>query len=232
KNDAFLAFGNLTREDIEPVWFGGWNQQVAAAIAGQIDGMNNVPTSSQVREIEASPGGLCWPEMPPDDKEGWARAQKVASFLSPMRATAGAGLSEENPKDMAGYRYPLLTTYARTSADEVYALLAVMHKHFDDYKETTPASKGWAIDVGGRPPYDAPAHDGAVRFMKDDDVRQPEDQAGNEERRARLGKAQAAWDEAVASFDKWRAEQEKKGEKVSEDDAWLDYWEKYRAEHL
>lgn len=232
KNDAFLAFGNLTRDDIEPVWFGGWSQQVAAAVAGQIDGMNNVPTSAQVREIEASPGGVCWPEMPPDDKEGWARTKKVASFLSPMRATSGAGLSEENPKDMAGYRYPLLTTYARTSADEVYALLSVMHKHFDEYKDATSASKGWAIDVGGRPPYDAPAHEGTVRFLKDQGVWQPEDQAWNEERLARLEKVQAGWDEAVASFDEWRAEQAKKGEDVNADEAWPEYWEKYRAENL
>ncbi|MGY9054083.1 MAG: TAXI family TRAP transporter solute-binding subunit, partial [Alphaproteobacteria bacterium] len=91
--------------------------------------------------------------MPADDAEGWKRTQAVAGFLKPVQATAGAGLSEDNPKWLAGYRYPILTTYARTSDDEVYSLMKALHATFDGYDNTTVASKGWAMGIGGLPPY-------------------------------------------------------------------------------
>ncbi len=232
KNDAMLAFGGLTRDDVEPIWFGGWGQQLPAILAGQIDVMNNVPTSGQARQIEASPGGLCWPEMPADDTAGWKRAQAVAGFLKPIMATAGAGLSEEHPRAMAGYRYPILTTYATTPDDEVYALMEALHATFEGYKSTTAASQGWAMDIGARPPYDAPTHAGAVKFLQEIGVWQPEDQAWNEARLARATKVQAAWDDAVAAFDAWRVDQKAKGTKVNGDDAWPEYWENWRAKHL
>ena len=78
KNDAMLAFAGLTRDDVEAVWFGGWGQQLPAILAGQIDVMNNVPTSGQVRHIEASPGGLCGPRMPAAETAGWKRAPAAA----------------------------------------------------------------------------------------------------------------------------------------------------------
>lgn len=232
KNDAMLAFAGLTRDDVEAVWFGGWGQQLPAILAGQIDVMNNVPTSGQVRQIEASPGGLCWPEMPASDTEGWKRAQAVAGFLKPVNATAGAGLSEESPKELAGYRYPVLTTYAKTSDDEVYALMKALHATFDDYKSTTVASKGWAMDEGGLPPYDAPTHAGAVRFLKDIGVWQAEQQTWNDERLARAAKVQTAWDEAVAAFDDWRVEQKAAGKNVDTEEAWLAYWDEWREKNL
>ena len=232
KNDAILAFAGLTRDDVEPVWFGGWGQQLPAILAGQIDVMSNVPTSGQVRQIEASPGGLCWPEMPADDKEGWKRAQAIAGFLKPVKATAGAGLSEENPKSLAGYRYPIVTTYASTPDDEVYNLMKALHETFDDYKSTTVASAGWAMSEGGRPPYDAATHAGAVRLLKEIGVWTEEDQAWNEARLARMAKVQAEWDKAVAAFDDWRAEQKAAGKSVDADEAWLGYWEEWRTKHL
>ena len=232
KNDAMLAFAGLTRDDVEAVWFGGWSQQLPAVLAGQIDVMNNVPTSGQVRQIEASPGGLCWPEMPADDVEGWKRAQAVAGFLNPVKATAGAGLSEDNPKWLAGYRYPIMTTYASTPDEEVYNLMKALHESFDDYKSTTAASAGWAMNEGGRPPYDAATHAGAVRLLKEIGVWTEEDQAWNEARLARTAKVQEEWDKAVAEFDNWRAEQKAAGKSVDADAEWLGYWDKWRADHL
>lgn len=232
KNDAMLAFGNLTRDDIKVVWFGGYGQQFPALLSGQLDGVSSVPTSSFARQVEASPGGLCWPEMHPKDKAGWARAQAIAGFLKPVKATSGAGLSEANPKWMAGYRYPVLSTYAKTPADEVYNLMKALHKYFDDYKSTTAASKGWAMNEGGRPPYDAPTHEGAVRFLKEIGVWTAADQAWNEVRLARVEKVQGAWDNAVEEYDAWRVEQKKKGKRIKGDSAWLEFWAKYRAKHL
>lgn len=232
KSDAMLAFGGLTQADVEVVWFGGWAQQLPAVLSGQIDVMQNVPSSGQARQIEASPGGLCWPPMPADDKEGWARAQKVASFLNPIQATAGAALSPENPVPMAGYRYPMIATYASTSDDETYALTKALHLTFDMYKGATAAADGWAIDLAGHPPYDAPTHPGTIRYMKELGKWAADDQSWNDARIERMAAVQEAWDTASAEFDTWREAEIKKGNKVDEEAGWLEYWAKYRAEKL
>ena len=123
KNDAYLAFGGLTRSDIEPVWFGSYSAMKTALIANQIDAFGSVPTAANVREIEASPRGLVWPQFPPDDKEAWENVTKVVSFAAPYRGTKGAGISEENPHWLVGYRYPMISVYQEAaSVDEVYNL--------------------------------------------------------------------------------------------------------------
>src|SRR3546814_3525727 len=73
--------------------------------------------------MEASPRGIAWPEYPPDNKEGWERINRVADFFQPHHETVGAGISEADPRYLIGYRYPIITTYARQPEDEVYALI-------------------------------------------------------------------------------------------------------------
>ena len=41
----------------------------------------------------------------------------------------------------------------------------------------------------------------------------------------------AAWDDATEKFTAWRAEEEKKGNKVNPDEAWLTFWNDYRLEN-
>jgi hypothetical protein len=71
KHDAYLAFAGLTRDDIEVVWFGSYSAMKTALLANQIDGFSSVTTSANMREIEASPRGLWYAQVPPDDVEGW-----------------------------------------------------------------------------------------------------------------------------------------------------------------
>ncbi len=228
KSDAYLAFAGLSREDIEPVWFGSYSALKTAVIAGQIDCYGSVTTSANMREIEASPRGLFWPEFPPDNQEGWTRIAEVADFFQPYRETAGAGITEQNPKNLVGYRYPTVTTYARTNADEVYNLIKAMHLAFDDYRTVTASAYNWALDIAGRPPADAPYHDGAIRYLKEQGVWDANAQAWQEKRMARLQKVMAAWDEALDAFDAMRAEEEKKGNRIDADRAWEPFWSDHR----
>ena len=71
-----------------------------------------------MREIEASPRGLTWPPFPASDKEGWARMQKILDFLEPRREMVGAAIPPGGA-ELIGVRYPMITTYAKTSDDEV-----------------------------------------------------------------------------------------------------------------
>jgi TRAP transporter TAXI family solute receptor len=230
KTDAYLAFGGLTQADVVPVWFGSYNALKTAVISNQLDCFGSVTTSANAREIEASPRGLAWPEFAPENKEGWAKISKVADFFQPYRETAGAGISKEKPKDIVGYRYPMIVTYARQSDDEVYALIKGIDEVFEDFAGTTGSAQNWALNIAGKPPADAPWHDGAIRYLKEKGVWDAEAQAWQEQRLERLKKVMSAWDAATEKFNTWRGEEQKKGNKVDPDDAWPKFWNDYRIE--
>ncbi|MCB1742313.1 MAG: TAXI family TRAP transporter solute-binding subunit, partial [Gammaproteobacteria bacterium] len=230
KNDAYLTFGGLTRDDVEVVWFGSYAAMKDAVLANQLDAFGSVTTSSNMRQIEASPRGLIWPPFRPENKTGWEAMTKVISFVEPAQETKGAALSEENPVWLVGYRYPMVTTYARTSEEEVYNLIKAIDESFDLYKNTTASSSNWAVARAGRPPADAPWHDGAIRYMKEKGLWTEQDQAWHDKRLARLNQVIEAWDMANEAFDKMRAEEREKGNKIDVKEAWPAYWEKYRAE--
>src|SRR5690606_17374692 len=221
--------GGYTRDDIEVVWFGSYSVLKDAVINNQIDGFSSVTTSGNMREIEASPRGLSYLEFPPDDAEGWENIKRVADFFQPMRETRGAALSEDNPKDLIGIRYPMITTYARTSADEVYNLVKAIDSVYDDFKDATSTGVDWELSKSGRPPADAPWHDGAIRLMKERGLWRSEDQAWHEQRLERLNKVIAAWDQAQTEFNARREKGEVSGDAEA---AWLEFWEQYRTDHL
>lgn len=231
KNDAYLAFGGLTRDDVQVVWFGSYRAMKDAVLADQLDAFGSVTTSSNMRQIEASPRGLIWPPFRPENKAGWEAMHKIASFFAPKQEMSGAGIPEEGVW-LVGYRYPMITTYARTSADEVYNLIKAIDESFDLYKNTTSSSANWAIEGAGRPPADAPWHEGAIRYMKEKGLWTAEDEAWNNARLARLEKVIALWDQATDDFNTMREEKAKAGEKIDAEEAWPAWWESYRAKHL
>jgi uncharacterized protein len=220
KQDAYLAFGGLTRADVQPVWFGSYNAMKTALLNNQLDAFGSVTTSANMREIEASPRGLVWPPFPASETAGWERLRQVADFFEPYKETVGAGISPEKPVALVGYRYPIIATYANTSADEVYSLVKAIDESMDLIKNITGSSKNWAPDISGKPPADAPWHDGAIKYLKEKGIWTAEHQAWQDKRLARLKKLQAGWVDAQKTF---------KGEG---DEAWVKHWENYRVKTL
>ena len=232
KNDGYIAFGGLTRKDIKPVWFGSYRAMKDALLAGQLDAFGSVTTSSNMRQIEASQRGLIWPPFPPDNKAGWDAIKGIISFVAPVKETIGAGLSKDNPTWLVGYRYPMITTYASTSVDEVYNLVKAIDESFDLYKNTTGSSKNWALKRSIRTPADAPWHDGAIKYAKEKGIWTADDQAWHDKRLARAKAVQKAWEDATAAFDEMRVAERKKGKKINAKEAWPKYWADYRAKNL
>ena len=202
KNDAYLAFGGLTRKDIKEVWFGSYNAMKDAVIADQLDAFGTVTTSANVRQIEASPRGLIWPPFPADNKKGWEAMNKVISFAEPFKETKGAAISEQNPVALVGYRYPMITTYASTPDDEVYNLVKAIDETFDTFKSTTASSVNWEVKRSILPPADAPFHEGAIRYAKEKGYWTKEAQEWQDKRLARLAAVKEAWAKAQEDFDK------------------------------
>jgi uncharacterized protein len=223
KTDAYLAFAGLTRKDVEVVWFGSYNAMKTAVINNQLDSFSSVTTSANMREIEASPRGLVWPEFPADDKEGWQRISAVADFFEPYVETAGAGISKEKPRNLVGYRYPIMATYANTSADEVYAIVKAIDESMDLISGITGSAANWDPKISGKPPADAPWHEGAIRYLKEKGIWTAEHQAWNDQRLDRLNKLKAGWADAQAKF---------KASGKSGDEAWVEFWEDYRVKTL
>ena len=191
-----------------------------AVINNQLDSFSSVTTSANMREIEASPRGLTYPPFPPSDKAGWDRIRAVADFFEPYHETAGAGISKEKPIDLVGYRYPIIATYANTSADEVYSIVKAVDESMDLIKAITASAGNWAPNVSGKPPADAPWHEGSIRYLKEKGIWKPEHQAWQDQRMARLKKVQAGWADAQKKF------------KGQGDEAWTKFWEEYRVKTL
>jgi TRAP transporter TAXI family solute receptor len=220
KTDAYLAFGGLTRKDIQVVWFGSYGALKTAVINNQIDGYGSVTTSANMREIEASPRGLVWPPAPAADKEGWARISAVADFFSPYKETVGAAISKEKPVELVGYRYPILSCYANTNADEVYAMTKAVDESMDLIRTITGSAGNWAPEISGKPPADAPWHEGSIRYLKEKGIWTAESQAWNDQRLDRLRRVTAGWEEARKSF------------KGGDDQAWMAHWEDHRVNKM
>jgi hypothetical protein len=220
KTDAYLAFGGLARADVQVVWFGGYNVMKTAVINNQLDAFASVTTSANMREIEASPRGLTYPPFPPSNAEGWERIRRVADFFEPYRETAGAGISPDRPVDLIGFRYPMIATYANTGADEVHALARAVDESMDLIRGITGSAGNWAPERSGKPPADAPWHEGAVRYLREKGVWTDEHQAWQDRRLARLRRIQEGWAEAQKSFS------------GRGDEAWAAHWEKYRVDTL
>jgi TRAP transporter TAXI family solute receptor len=232
KNEGYLAFGGLTIKDVVPVWFGSYSAMKDAVLANQLDAFGSVTTSSNVRQIEASPRGLTWPQFEPDNKKGWEAMQNIISFVAPRKETIGAALSAEKPAWLVGYRYPMITTYASTSVDEVYNLVKAIDESYELFKDTTGSSKNWSVKDSILPPADAPWHDGAIKYAKEKGYWTDEAQAWHDKRLARLKRVQDLWEKTVVAFDEMRVAEAKKGNKVNAKEAWPEYWEKARAEGL
>lgn len=220
KTDAYLAFGGLTRADVEVVWFGSYNAMKTAVINNQLDSFSSVTTSANMREIAASPRGLTYPPFPPGDTAGWERIRRVADFFEPYRETAGAGITPERPIDLVGYRYPILATYANANADEVYALTKAIDEAMEDISKITSSAANWNPIKSGKPPADAPWHDGAIRYLREKGIWTAESQAWQDQRLARMRRVQAGWAAAQRSFT------------GQGDEAWGQHWEKYRTDTL
>jgi TRAP transporter TAXI family solute receptor len=220
KADAYLAFAGLTRADVEVVWFGSYNAMKTAIINNQLDCFGSVTTSANMREIDASPRGLTYPPFPPENTAGWERLREVADFFSPYKETAGAGISPDKPVNLIGLRYPIITTYANTDAEEVYALVKVIDESMDLIRNITGSSENWKPELSGKPPADAPWHEGAIRYLREKGIWTSEHQAWQDQRLARLKRIQEGWEAAKKDFT------------GQGDDAWLAHWEKYRVEKL
>ena len=189
---ALLAFANLTWNDVKKVEFGGFGQAMDAVIANQVDAAFSSTISGQAYKIAASPRGIRYPTFAHNDKEGWARVNKIAPFFVPAFGTEGADLSKDKKAEAATYPYPVLMTMAATDVDLTYNMTRAMVELFPDYKDGAPGNLGWDLKRQVFA-WAIPMHEGAIRYYKERGVWTAEHQKHNDALVKRQDTLAAAW---------------------------------------
>lgn len=222
KTEAVMAFAGLGWEDVQAVEMPSYGAALRALVDGQVDAVGTVPSAAAMFEMESSEAGIAWVDVPPDDAKGWQGLTSVAPFFAPGVATSGAGITADTPYNLVAYRYPMLTVYADADEDAVYSLVKAMDETYALYKDGGPSMTGWDLATSGTTPSDAPFHPGAIRYLKEKGVWTDKDQVWNDKRLARAEAVRKAWDAARAAA---------KAQNVA-DDAWPEFWNAWRKQHL
>ena len=214
-NEAYLAYGGLTWDDVERVDFGGFSASWKGMGNNEVDAVFASTNSGLAYAQESNPRGLIWPEIDPGNKEGLARMQAIAPFFSPVNASVGAGIDGGDPVPTAGYAYPVLTAMASQDAELVYNMTKAMVELFPQYDGKAPGIGGWSKDKQNFE-WVAPYHDGAIRYYKEIGVWTDAAQAHNDNLIKRQQALLAAW-------------QQLKDEQPAN---WAEAWDKKRREAL
>jgi TRAP transporter TAXI family solute receptor len=193
---AMLAFAGLKKEDVRIVEFGGFGAMWKGMINNEIDAAYASTITGNTKEVETSPRGLVWPPLPPGDKEGWARVNKIAPYIKPHKATCGSGgISAQNPIEMGGFPYPLYTVYGGLEDELAYSITKAMILSYDVYKDGAPGASGLGIERQTTQ-WVLPFHAGAVKAFKESGIWKPADEEHNQhllKRQKVLGEAWAAF---------------------------------------
>jgi TRAP transporter TAXI family solute receptor len=204
-NEAYLAYGGLTWDDVERVEFGGFGDSWAGMIDGSVDAAFASTNSGRAYEAASGPRGVYWPPIDPANAEGIARMQEVAPFFTPMTATVGAAIDGTDGAPTAGYAYPVLMTYADEQTELVYNMTKAMHELFEGYSGKAPGIDGWALDKQNMQ-WVAPYHEGAILYYKEVGKWTDADQTHNDQLLARQAALREAWDELKAENpDDWES---------------------------
>ena len=191
--EAYLAYGGLTWDDVEVVEFGGYGDSWNGMVNGDVDAAYAIMTSGSAFQMEASPRGLMWPHIDPENKEGLDRMLAIAPYFQPVVATAGAVTqSTEGGIPSAAYPYPVLIAYADQDDDLVYNQTKAMFELFDAYKGKAPGIDGWDMQYQNFE-WVVPYHEGAVRYFKEAGVWTDAAQAHNDGLIERQKVLQDAW---------------------------------------
>ena len=191
---AIIAYAGLTQKDVKIVEFASYSAMWKGVINNDADGAFGSTVTGPAKELESSPRGIVWPELPADDKAAWERVRKVGAFFNPHNVTCGAAIEASKPLKLATYPYPIATAYATQSADQIYSLTKAMIVNYDSYKDAAPGSSGLDVKKQTKQ-WVIPYHAGAVKALKEAGQWTDADEAFNNNLFKRQSVLAAAWAE-------------------------------------
>jgi len=216
--EAFLAFGDLTWNDVVKVEVPGWGQSVDAVINGQADAVWGSTVSSKYAQLVASPEGLYFPPLPHDDKAAWERAHKIAPWWVPSSVQSVVpGYKGAVPYQGSNYPYPIFVSTHDAPDALAYGLTKAVMDNYADIKEAGPSMDGYQLSSQNLN-FVFPYHPAAIKYYKEKGLWTPEHEAHNAKLLKRQDVLAAAW-------------KEMKGKSVA-DDQFAKEWMKVRAAAL
>jgi TRAP transporter TAXI family solute receptor len=151
---------------VDRVEFPGYGRSFDGIIANQTDTAFTVSVAGGPQQLAASPRGITWLTLDPENKEGWARLQEVAPYFQPHKVTSGAGISEDDPWIGSSYPYPILVANAGTNDTLVKSMVKIFTEDYDKYKDAAPGNEGYALDNQNME-WVIPFHDAVVEYYKE-----------------------------------------------------------------
>jgi TRAP transporter TAXI family solute receptor len=190
---AFLAFADLTWDDVEKVEFAGFGASWEGMTNDQVDAAFAITVSGSTKAVASSPRGLIWPPLPHDDTAGWDRLKAVAPYFNKQTVSSGTNVSKDAPVQGAVYPYPILTMRADADNKLAYNTAKAMVESFDNYKDGAPGAGGWAL-ANQAFEWAVPYHDGAIDYFKEIGAWTDAMQAHNDALVERQGVLKTAWE--------------------------------------
>ncbi|KAF0805937.1 hypothetical protein A6D6_01993 [Alcanivorax xiamenensis] len=190
--EAYLAFGGLTWDDVEKVEFPGYARTFDGVVAGQSDTAFTMTVTPVAQQLAASPRGINWPTLDPNDKEGWDRLKAVAPYFQSHKVTSAAGLGEGEMWQGATYPYPILVSNADEKSGLAGSLVKVLIEDYDKFKDAAPGNAGYALENQNMQ-WVIPFHDEVVAYYKEIGHWTDEMQAHQDRLVERQGILQKTW---------------------------------------
>lgn len=198
KIDALLAYGGLTRDDVEEVDV-AYGDQPNALDTGQVDVIFYGLYGSPLFELAESKGVRVL-SMDDDSEEALERLENVSPVLRIGEFENGPGMEEGEMVHTLMYPLPVIAM-EETSAEAVEELVTGFVDNFESYEATTPTTPDWALDAVPKVPSVVPYHDGLIAYLESVGEWSEESQAANDELLERGEKIDELWERYVSEAD-------------------------------
>lgn len=193
---ALLSYANLTWDDVTRVEVGGYNASIDAILNDRADAAGGACNSPPFLRVDASPRGLRFPALPHDDADAVARVRQRLPWYVPHIALEGPTLPAEGLEVFTS-AYPLLIGLDTSYEAMVYSTVKIMHRHYEEYKDSAPGAMGWTFARQKLEQAFLPFHEGAIRYFKESGEWTPEAAAQNAKNLHRQAILKQAWDAFV-----------------------------------
>ncbi|MFH1034803.1 MAG: TAXI family TRAP transporter solute-binding subunit [Pseudomonadota bacterium] len=218
---GYLAFGGLEWKDVEKIKVSSWKDAWKSVLEGSSDTAHCLITSSAAMELAASPNGIHWLPAPAQDKEGWKRLNSWCPYLRPYKADKGAGITPQNPAEIASYDYGFVG-YPHLDPKLAEVITTSILNGYDIYQDMHAALKAWTREAAlNNQAFVVPYHRGSVAAFKAAGLWTAE----HEKIQQDLLKQE---EQRLAGY---AAAQKLAKEKGVEQAQWPAFWEDYAREH-
>lgn len=201
-HEGLLAFGNLTWNDVQKVQVSGFGAMLKALVDGKIDVAMAAITVPPAYELQASPHGVGYIELPAADKAGWERLNKLLPALSPYKSKFGAGVSEEKSVECSSYPYPATVAYDFLDDDMAYFMTKAINESYPIMaKKSDLMKRFWSMEECLNLYENSKGyifHPGSVRYLKEIGVWKAQWDQVQEKRLARQKALKDLWNKTIS----------------------------------